>query len=91
MLARMEHVPSRAEARVYAPEVTPLLQSLLTALADFDFAYESNLEVVQNSAIDEAPKQQVVENLRQQHCERREPYSANHNPATLCPAATSSG
>jgi hypothetical protein len=74
MPTRMERLPSRAEARVYAPEITPLLQSLLATLADIDFTYESDLEVVQNSATDEVLKRNVIERLQQRHRERREPY-----------------
>jgi hypothetical protein len=74
MPIKMEHVPFRVEARVYAPQITPLLQSLLATLADIDFACESDLEVVQNSAVDEVLKQKVVEKLQQQYRARREPY-----------------
>ena len=74
MPTRMERLPSRAEARLYSPEITPLLQSLLATLADIDFAYESDLEVVQNSATDEVLKRNVIERLQQRHRERREPY-----------------
>jgi hypothetical protein len=74
MPTRIERLPSRAEARLYSPEITPLLQSLLATLADIDFAYESDLEVVQNSATDEVLKRNVIERLQQQHRERREPY-----------------
>ena len=72
--AESERVPSRAEAPVYAPEITPLLQVLLAALADIDIAYESDLQVVRNSATDEALKRKVIETLQQQHRERRAPY-----------------
>jgi hypothetical protein len=74
MPTRIERLPSRAEARLYSPEITPLLQSLLATLADIDFAYESDLEVVQNSATDEVLKRNVIERLQQRHRERREPY-----------------
>ena len=74
MPTRMERLPSTGEARQYSPEITPLLQSLLATLADIDFAYESDLEVVQNSATDEILKRKVIERLQQQHRERREPY-----------------
>ena len=74
MPTRMERLPSTGEARQYSPEITPLLQSLLATLADIDFAYESDLEVVQNSAVDEVLKQKVVEKLQQQYRARREPY-----------------
>jgi hypothetical protein len=74
MPAESERLLSRAEARVYAPEITPLLQALLATLADIDFAYGSDLEIVQNSATDEVLKRKVIEKLQQQHRERRAPY-----------------
>jgi hypothetical protein len=59
---------------MYVPGVAPLLQSLLATLADIDFAFESDLEVVETSATDEALKRKIVERLREQHRERRAPY-----------------
>ncbi|WP_048709328.1 hypothetical protein [Microvirga massiliensis] len=73
MTTESERLPSRANARPYTPEITPMLQSLLAALADIDLAYESDLEVIQNSAIDGVLKQRAIENLQQQHRERRKP------------------
>ena len=67
-------LPSTGEARMYSPAVAPLLQSLLAALADIDFAFESDLEVVENSATDDALKRKIVERLREQRRERRTPY-----------------
>jgi hypothetical protein len=74
MPAESDRLPSRVEALVYAPEITPLLQALLSTLADIDFAYESDLEVIQTSAVDEVLKQRAVEKLQQQHYARRKPY-----------------
>jgi hypothetical protein len=51
-----------------------LLQSLLATLADIDFAYESDLEVVQNSTTDEVLKRTVIKKLQECHRERRAPY-----------------
>jgi hypothetical protein len=65
---------STGEARMYAPVIAPLLQSLLATLADIDFAFESDLEVVEKSATDEALKRKIIERLREQHRERRAPY-----------------
>jgi hypothetical protein len=62
------------ELRIYSVEIQPLLQSLLSTLADIDFAYESDLEVVHSSTTDELLKQKVLGKLRQRHSERREPY-----------------
>ena len=59
---------------MYSPTIQPLLQSLLVTLADIDFAYESDLETIKNSAIDDALKQMAIDKLQQQHQERRTPY-----------------
>ena len=67
-------LPWTGEARMYSPAVGPLLQSLLATLADIDFAFESDLEVVENSATDGALKRKIIERLREQHRERRAPY-----------------
>ena len=67
-------LPAMGGAQTYAPVVVPLLQSLLATLADIDFAFESDLEVVENSATDEALKRKISERLREQHRERRAPY-----------------
>jgi hypothetical protein len=61
-------------ARPYAPDLLPLLQSLLATLADIDFAHESDLEVVQNSTTDEVLKRTVIKKLQERHRERRAPY-----------------
>ncbi|WP_046866270.1 hypothetical protein [Microvirga massiliensis] len=74
MPSDFESVPSTGEARLYSPEITPLLQSLLATLADIDFAYESDVDVVRNSAADEVLKRKVIARLEQQNRERREPY-----------------
>ena len=66
--------PSMGEARMYSPDLASLLQSLLATLADIDFAFESDLEVVENSATDRALKRKIIERLREQHRERRAPY-----------------
>jgi hypothetical protein len=67
-------LPWTGEARMYAPVIAPLLQSLLATLADIDFAFESDLEVVEASATDETLKRKIIERLREQHRERRAPY-----------------
>ena len=67
-------LPGPHGVRMYSPEFEPLLQMLLSTLADIDFAYESDLEIVQNSAVDETLKQTVIQRLEQRHREQREPY-----------------
>jgi hypothetical protein len=61
-------------AVAYSPEILPLMQSLLRALADIDFNFERDLETVATSAIDEPLKQKAVTTLKQSHQERRAPY-----------------
>lgn len=58
----------------YSPDILPLLQSLLRTLADIDFEFERDLELIANSTIDETLKQKAVSTLRQRHEERRTPY-----------------
>ena len=60
--------------RLYSANLQPLIQSLLSTLADIDFAYESDIDVVQNSTTDEVLKRKVLGKLHDQHCERRKPY-----------------
>jgi hypothetical protein len=59
---------------MYSAKVGPVLQSLLATLADIDFGFESDLEVIENSPTDEALKRKIIERLREQHRERRAPY-----------------
>jgi hypothetical protein len=74
MTIKFERSTDAEEPRVYSPDIQSLLQFLLSTLADIDFAYESDLDVVQNSTTDEVLKRKVLGKLQQQHRERREPY-----------------
>jgi hypothetical protein len=77
MTTELGNVVSMGRARleeVYSPDLLPLLQTLLAALADIDFAFESDLEAVESSTAEESLKRQVAERLRQMHHERRTPY-----------------
>jgi len=74
MTKKYEKLNDADQARVYSPEIQPLLQSLLSTLAHIDFAFESDLDVVQSSTTDEILKRKVVGKLHEQHRERREPY-----------------
>lgn len=60
--------------KMYSPTLQPLLQSLLATLADIDFEYERERERVSKAAPDVNLKIRVLEKLRAQHQERREPY-----------------
>ena len=53
MTMNIDHSAAARGARMYPPEFWPLLQMLFATLADIDFAYETDLEVVRNSAADE--------------------------------------
>jgi hypothetical protein len=47
---------------------------LRVTLAEIDFAFESDVEVVKNSATDESLKRTVIATLQQRHRERRVAY-----------------
>ena len=59
--------------RVYPPELQPLLQSILAALADIDFVHESEVTIIRDSDADEWLKQSVIRRLKEHHRERRAP------------------
>jgi hypothetical protein len=59
---------------MYSPTLQPLLQSLLSTLADIDFDYEVEREKVSNTARDTNLKIRALEKLKARHRERREPY-----------------
>ncbi len=65
----------------YAPDLLPLLQSLLADLADLDFAHERNLDTIRRSPVDEDVKRTMLAGLRQRHHQMRAPYV--HELATL--------
>jgi hypothetical protein len=50
------------------------IQALRATLAEIDFAFESDLEVVKNNAMEEGLKRKVIATLQQRHRERRAPY-----------------
>jgi hypothetical protein len=59
---------------MYPSELLPSLQALLAALADIDFAHESDIETVRNSSADQWLKQTVIGRLQARHQERRASY-----------------
>lgn len=59
---------------MYSSSLKPLLQSLLSTLADIDFEYEQAKDKVSKSSPDFNLKIRVLEKLRAQHQERRMPY-----------------
>lgn len=64
----------RQRASIYAPDILPLMQSLLRTLADIDFEFSKDLETVQQSAVDEPVKHRTIATLKMRHQERRAPY-----------------
>jgi len=61
-------------SRMYSPTLQPLLQSLLSTLADIDFDYELEREKLSDAAQDNTLKMRALEKLKSRHRERREPY-----------------
>lgn len=62
------------QPRMYSPDLQPLLQSLLSTLADIDFEHERERDTINSRAMDMNLKIRLLEKLRQHHRERREPY-----------------
>lgn len=62
------------QTRMYSPSDKPLLQSLLSTLADIDFEYEQARDKVSKNSPDLNLKIRVLEKLKAQHQERRTPY-----------------
>ena len=60
--------------RVYLPDLQPLLQSILAALADLDLVHASEAAIVRDSNADEWLKQTVIRRLEESHRARRAPY-----------------
>jgi hypothetical protein len=69
---------------MYTPEILPLLQSLLAALADIDSAHESDVEAVRGSGAEEWLKQTVIPKLEVRHRERRAPYVRQLEAVAKC-------
>ena len=63
-----------ARPRIYAPDIQPLLQSLLATLADLDFDYERERERISSSTEDANLRVQLLRKLADKHRERRDPY-----------------
>jgi hypothetical protein len=77
MATQVEHLPphdKHGPDHVYAPDILPLLQSLLADLADIDLAYEKSLDAIRRSPGDDALKYEMIDRLRQHHRERKAPY-----------------
>ena len=74
MPERSSHPASGNAPRVYPPEIQPLLQSLLAALADIDLVHESEVAIVRDSDAEEWLKQGVISRLEERHQKQRAQY-----------------
>ena len=74
MLKRLHSGTPQQPAGTYSPDILPLTQSLLRALADIDFEYQKDRETILKSAIEEPFKQRAIATLAKRHHEQRAPY-----------------
>lgn len=61
---------------IYAPDLQPLMQSLLSTLADFEVEHETDLSKLKASRMDPRLKAELRSRIEARHRERREPYLA---------------
>jgi hypothetical protein len=59
---------------IHSPTLQPLLQSLLSTLADVNFAYERERNKFSKNSSDSDLRIYVLEKLKVQHQSRRTPY-----------------
>ena len=79
MPAKMAHHSVHAGngvSRLSPSELRCLLQSLQATLADIDLEYESDVNTVRDSSVDEWLKQMTIRKLQERHRERRMPCVA---------------
>jgi hypothetical protein len=74
MLKQMTSGTPQQPAGTYSPDILPLLQSLLSTLADIDFRFQKDRETILSSTTDELLKQRAIAPLKRYHQERRAPY-----------------
>ena len=75
MLERTQRIAeSHREPRVSPAEVEPLMQTLLSTLADIDFEYEYERRKLNCSGADRSLKTMMCQRLEERHRERRRPY-----------------
>jgi hypothetical protein len=53
-----------------------LLESTSRTLSNLDFAHQHEVQRLERSRTDPALKRQIIDNLKRQHRERRQPYVA---------------
>ncbi len=66
--------PELPRPRMYSPSLQPLLQSLMSTLANMDFEYEREREQICVDPRDGSLKRRVLQKLHERHEERRRPY-----------------
>jgi hypothetical protein len=62
------------QSLTYSSDVLPLMQSLLSTLADIDFGHQYELEKLDRSSSDARTKRQIRNRLIAEHQQRRAPY-----------------
>lgn len=73
MPANMAHHSTYMEndaTSLYSLEVQPILRSLRATLANIDFEYESDIETIRKSSVDELFKQTAIRTLQEHHRKR---------------------
>ena len=65
---------NQASTRVNPADPRSLLQSLVTTLANLDFAYDEERRTVGRSIADANIRSLVLERLKRRHWEKRDPY-----------------
>ena len=63
-----------ADRRIYAAEVLPLLQVLLTMVADLECDYARERDRIGGMTMDPDRRDTALEELEKRHHERRDPY-----------------
>ena len=65
---------SEAARQIYASEVLPLLQLLLTIVADLECDYERERDRIGGTVLDPRLKDKALKELDKTHRERRDPF-----------------
>jgi hypothetical protein len=60
--------------RIYSAALQPLMQSLMSTLANMDFEYERERESLDVDPRDGGLKRRMLQKLQDRHQERRRPY-----------------
>src|SRR5215218_4709331 len=68
------HLEADDGRRIYDSEVLPLLQVLLTMVADLDCDYERERDQIGATVMDSVLRDKALKELEKRHHERRDPY-----------------